>query len=316
MTCSLCGNSEFEIVSERDAKSGGDLLVGMCVRCGLVQQTNIPTELDLSFYYSHSYREDYKGTLVPKPKHIFRSANAAVDRLDFLAGAGVEAGRLLDIGSGSGEFVYLANRSGFEAKGIEPNRGYVEYSSSEYECEYSCGFLDAARGEYDVVTAFHVLEHLPDPVRAFEKLHDLLSRKGVLIVEVPWLEAKDASPHNIFFGAHVYYFTADTLKACASQFFSIANIDTTVNLRAVFKPRPESVEFQIPAAESVEQVKRRLREKGWLEYVTAGGGAIRPLQKLQRAVRESAVRGMSGKEITDMVYETRSSDSEARGFVH
>ena len=184
MQCVLCENDDFEIVSTSDSKSSDSLIVSLCKKCGLIQQTPIPTSDALKIYYSHNYRVEYKQTYTPKPKHIFRAAKAAMQRINFLAESKIHTGNILDIGAGGGEFTYLSQKTGFESQGIEPNVGYSEYAKKEYDCDIRQGELDDVEGKYDVITIFHVLEHLPSPIKAFERLHHLLQEDGILFVEV------------------------------------------------------------------------------------------------------------------------------------
>src|SRR3954468_2185384 len=99
MKCALCGAEDlFDEVSHKDAKSNERLLVSMCKKCGLVQQTPIPSSDELKIYYSHNYRKDYKKTYAPRPEHIYRAGRTAIPRIDFLGSAGISGGKLLDIG--------------------------------------------------------------------------------------------------------------------------------------------------------------------------------------------------------------------------
>jgi len=84
MSCILCDQSNFKTVSTKDAKSSDFLNVSICQSCGMVQQDPIPTEAELKAYYSTEYRQDYKNTYTPKPKHIFRAGNLALERIKFL----------------------------------------------------------------------------------------------------------------------------------------------------------------------------------------------------------------------------------------
>lgn len=92
--------------------------------------SKIPFQLKQSFkaYYSTEYRQDYKNTYTPKPKHVFRAGNLALKRIKFLQNSGVSKGRLLDLGAGGGEFTYLSGQMGFESEGMEPNIGYSTYA--------------------------------------------------------------------------------------------------------------------------------------------------------------------------------------------
>jgi 2-polyprenyl-3-methyl-5-hydroxy-6-metoxy-1,4-benzoquinol methylase len=302
MQCALCENDNFEIISTSDAKSSEKLEVSLCKICGLVQQTPIPSSDELKIYYSHNYRVEYKQTYTPKPKHIFRAAKAAMKRINFLSESKISTGKLLDIGAGGGEFTYLSQKVGFVSQGIEPNMGYSEYAKNEYDCDIRQGELGDIEGKYDVITIFHVLEHLSSPIKAFERLHRLLEEQGNLLVEVPWIETNDASPHNIYFKAHIFYFSVDTLISCASQFFEVVKVDTTSNLKILFRAKKHPTSLVLPSSSSVDSLRTRINEKGWVEYLFNGRGCLKPFRKLIKIFSENRVKKNSGKQIIDMVF--------------
>ncbi len=299
MKCALCRSSTLEDLCNADSKSGEDLRVSMCQECGLIQQNPIPTVEELKEYYSHNYRIDYKDSYTPKNKHIYRAGKIALQRLEFMKKEGIQGGRLLDIGAGGGEFVYLSDKMGFCSQGIDPNIGYSEYAKSEYNCKLNTGELYSVQGKYEIVTLYHVLEHLPCPLFAFEKLYHLLSPQGTLAVEVPWIESNDASPNNIFFKAHIYYFGIDSLIACASKYFDVLKVDTKHNLSILFKAKENISETTYPGKESVSKLRNRLKSKGWIEYLTKGRGLQKPLKSLIRKFEESQVNNHQPKEILD-----------------
>lgn len=302
MQCVLCGKEDFEIVSTNDSKSSDTLIVSLCKKCGLIQQTPIPTSDALKIYYSHNYRVEYKKTYTPKPKHIYRAAKTAMQRINFLSEAKISTGNILDIGAGGGEFTCLSQKMGFKSQGIEPNMGYSEYAKNEYDCDICQGELEDIEGQYDVITIFHVLEHLPSPIRALERLHHLLKEDGILFVEVPWIETNDASPHNIFFKAHIFYFSIDTLISCSSQYFDVVKVDTTSNLKILFRAKKSLTPLALPGSSSVDAIRVRIKEKGWVEYLLKGKGLLKPIRKVVRSLAESKVKKLSGKQIIDIVF--------------
>ncbi len=300
MSCALCDSDNLDLISTKDAKSNVPLNVVFCSHCGLVQQETIPTQEELRQYYSHEYRVEYKSTCSPKSKHVFRAAASALKRLAFLNSMeSVSFGKLLDVGAGGGEFVYLAGRAGYDAEGIEPNVGYSDYAREEYGCRIEQGELYQITGQYDVITMFHVMEHLPSPLAAFQRAFESLNENGLFFVEVPWIESNDASPNNIFFKAHLFYFAVATLAACASQWFDVERVDTTSNLRVLFRRKLTPGELQLPDEQQVRAIRARLDAKGWGEYLVQGGGIWGPLRKTARAIAESSVRNQSGRRILD-----------------
>ena len=98
-------------------------------------------------------------------------------------------GCLLDIGAGKGEFIRAAIRSGFEARGIEPSVNFAAYASDELKLPVRQGYLDKPGlfdvEKFDVVTLFHVLEHVHQPHELIALLRTYMKEDGLLLIEVP-----------------------------------------------------------------------------------------------------------------------------------
>ncbi len=298
-SCLLCQHNEFKIISKVDSKSSAKLLIGLCEHCGLIQQILPPTNDELTDYYSQNYRVDYKQSYSPKPKHVYRASKTAKKRINFLHESNITFGSLLDVGAGGGEFTYLAQKNGFKSTGIEPNIGYSKYAKNEYNCNIITSGLDDITGKYDLITIFHVLEHLSNPIKSLEKLYSLLKEDGVLFVEVPSIETNDASPHSIFFKAHLFYFSEATLISVASQYFDVIKVDTSSNLKILFRVKKIASKLELPLSLSIEVTKKRMIKKGWLEYLFKGNGLIKPLKKIVQLFKENKIKNLSGKQIVD-----------------
>ncbi len=301
--CKLCFNdlNSFKLI--KDAKSREKLEIAFCECCGFVQQNSIPNDDDLKIYYSHTYRQDYKKTYQPKLKHVYRAGRGAIDRLEMLLRhiENSNSLKLLDIGAGGGEFVYLACRTGFRATGVEPNLGYSEYAREEYGVEVSTSTIDELPNDSaDVVTLFHVLEHLAKPEETMKRIYEILNPNGYLFIEVPNILQNDASPHNIFFKAHLYYYSVDTLTAAASKYFEVLVINDEGNIRAIFKKRNRSLlEILLPDAASVEKAKQRLDQKGWVEYLFAGGGMYKAFKRVKQLFFEKNLNYPTARAVLD-----------------
>ena len=305
-TCRLCAGKDARTISATDAKAGGPLPIAFCVGCGLVRQAELPDAEELRIYYAHTYRQDYKGVHTPKPKHVRRAGMAALSRLSFLRAAGAlrPGARLLDIGAGGGEFVYMAGRAGLAAEGIEPNVGYSEFAQTEYGARIRTMRIDdLAQASAEIVTMFHVLEHLVDPLAVFQRIHEVLEPQGSLFVEVPNILQADASPHNIWFKAHLYYYSRHTLHAAASRWFEPVVTHDTGNLRVLLRRRAVPLDAPLlPQATDVALGWQRLQQKGWSEYLFAGGGLAKPWRRVRRMLAERRVAGQAPRMVLDALF--------------
>ncbi len=312
--CDLCQSVDFINLVEKDAKNKSQLNILHCIQCGLIQQRDVPSNAELKTYYAHNYRQDYKSTYSPKPKYVYRAGLAALDRIKFLeTHLGVGHQTLLDIGAGGGEFVYMAKKRGLDAKGIEPNIGYSEFSKEQYGVEVQTAMLsDLEDSSADILTMFHVFEHMANPQDVMRKLHRCVKDNGYLFIEVPNILQADASPHNIYFKAHLFYYSKFTLKSSASQYFDLVRTEDSGNLKMLFKKKSvPSLNVSLPSAEEVQATKRRMQKKGWLEYLLIGGGALKPFRRVEKMIFEAFVKNSSPRKILDDLYEKRHEHSKA-----
>jgi SAM-dependent methyltransferase len=102
--------------------------------------------------------------------------------------------RLLDVGAGRGRFVASARRAGYQATGLEPSlRGVRAAAAGGIELAHAgIEQAEVAPGSLDVVSLWHVLEHLGDPAAALRQVAGWLGPTGVLLVGVPNLDSLQA----------------------------------------------------------------------------------------------------------------------------
>ena len=291
--CELCGNRHVELVATRD-RDASPLPVVMCPHCGLVWNDPRPSAEALEAYYREEYRLDYKGTVEPKPKHTLRATRVAIDRCRRLRSELTPGQPVLDLGAGGGEVVYVLQRLGFDARGLEPNEGYARFARERLGVPVNSGRWQQASippGSLSAVTLFHVMEHLDRPLEAMRLIRGWLKTGGLLWIEVPNVEAVCQAPSHRFHRAHLYNFNEATLMALGRR----AGLDAVRaftssdggNLTAVFRNSggPAAEPAGIPG--NADRIRQILLRHTLLRHCLSAAPFVRPLRKLGQRITET-----------------------------
>jgi len=120
-------------------------------------------------------------------------------------------GSVLDIGAGTGDFLRMARKRGWEINGVEPNH-MARGLASEKQVILMPKMKDVQDGSYDAITLWHTLEHIPDIDRQIKAMLDCLKENGIIIVAVPNFKSKDAKYYKEFWAAydvprHLWHFS-------------------------------------------------------------------------------------------------------------
>jgi len=284
--CNLCGASDVEVIGDRD-RDGHPLRTTICRRCGLVWSNPRPAEEEVRRYYSSEYRLDYKGHSTPSPRHVARSGRGALNRYRALAPYLKRGDRILDAGAGGGEVVYVLRKLGFDASGLEPDEQYARHAREALGVPVATGFVqDTAfpAGSFDVVTMYHALEHVEDPSAILSRLRDWMVEQGVLIIEVPNVEAVCIAPGHRFHFAHFYNFSRNALEALGRK-AGFEPVRTTTssdggNLTTVFRAvsRPQVPRFD---AGNGDRVARVVKGHTSLKYYCSASPYAGPVNRLR-----------------------------------
>jgi SAM-dependent methyltransferase len=155
-----------------------------CSRCGFAFREDLEDAEVHAVYEGGKYErmrgEEYLRNLDARRRH-------ARVRLAALAPF-VRTGRLLDVGAAGGAFVSEAARSGFTAQGVEPTPAFAALARDHLGADVRTGTVEAAAfqdGSFDVVTLWHVLEHIPHPGGELARLRAALRPGGLIGIEVP-----------------------------------------------------------------------------------------------------------------------------------
>lgn len=309
-------------MSTRDGKTGKPLLTLACGNCGLGRIDPLPTEKELSDWYTSQYRQQYKGAEKPALRHVLRAGRNALERWqwvcahsDVLARVGTHPNRRsLDIGASSGEFVALMQHVGFIASGIEPHQGYAAYAREVMQLNIHTGTLleelqKIENSSQDLITMFHVLEHLAEPVKALRHIGEKLAPDGVLYIEVP-NGTRPGSPHYLFFRAHTLYFTGPTLRRMihtAGLNVVSHSLDDAGNLSIVASrgSLASANENSMSALADVHGLPQAQSKRRWLPYLWQQLREGQPARKWKKRKEEktTAATYESGPLLLDALYQ-------------
>jgi len=211
--CVLCGSREALPLSRHDRRLK-HLTTVICAGCGLIRTDPMPTEAELADYYRHHYRADYQlvGSKPPR-RHLVRTRAEAARRVALL---GLPAGaRVLDYGSGSGEFLEAGQAAGWRMEGVEPGEAYSTHARALGVTVHPA--LPPGAGPFDAVTAHHVFEHLRDPLAVLRDLVAALAPGGVVYLSVPDMGPNRRPAFDRLHFAHVHGFVPETLDLLAAR---------------------------------------------------------------------------------------------------
>jgi 2-polyprenyl-3-methyl-5-hydroxy-6-metoxy-1,4-benzoquinol methylase len=128
--------------------------------------------------------------------------------------------KVLDFGCGTGEFLVSCKKAGWNASGFEPNA--VAKQKAEKKGINVLGEIPK-EDSFDVITLWHVIEHIQDVNQVLNQLFNALKKDGILIIAVPEYKSYDAAYYKRFWAAydvprHLYHFNESSLIHCISAF--------------------------------------------------------------------------------------------------
>jgi 2-polyprenyl-3-methyl-5-hydroxy-6-metoxy-1,4-benzoquinol methylase len=163
-------------------------------------------------YISHT---DSKRSLFEKAYHFVKGI-ALKNKLNLINSLQPQKGHILDIGAGTGDFLLVAKNNGWQTVGIEPSEKAIAIAIKK-----GIAFVDQTKNleshSFDVITMWHVLEHVPDLDFQIKELKRLLKPNGTLIVAVPNFKSFDANHYGKFWAAydvpiHFWHFSKTAIK--------------------------------------------------------------------------------------------------------
>jgi 2-polyprenyl-3-methyl-5-hydroxy-6-metoxy-1,4-benzoquinol methylase len=187
-------------------------------KSGLLVTSPRPEDKDLGhFYESEDYisHTDAKASFTEKLYQIVRKYTLK-RKLRLIDSFQQEEKSLLDIGCGTGDFLHYCKQHGWKVDGVEPNSKAKKITEEKVGLHLK-GRIEEINAQYDVITMWHVLEHVPNLLEYIAKLKLLLKENGVLIVAVPNHKSYDATYYKEWWAAydvprHLWHFSKKSIS--------------------------------------------------------------------------------------------------------
>ncbi|MCF7559578.1 class I SAM-dependent methyltransferase [Sabulilitoribacter multivorans] len=188
---------------------------------GFLETTPQPPSEKLPEYYeSEDYisHTDSKRNLFEKAYHLVRSISLK-KKLKLINSFSSESKKLLDVGCGTGDFLQTALQNNWTVSGIEPNDQARDIANKKTNNSvFETGqLLKFEESSFDVITLWHVLEHLPKLEEQIATFKKLLKKQGILIIAVPNYRSFDAKYYKNFWAAydvprHLWHFNKTSIS--------------------------------------------------------------------------------------------------------
>jgi 2-polyprenyl-3-methyl-5-hydroxy-6-metoxy-1,4-benzoquinol methylase len=194
---------------------------------GFLETQPKPSLEDLPRYYeSEDYisHTDTKRNLFEKVYHLVRriALNQKIKRINSHVS---NSKQLLDFGCGTGDFLEAAKHNQWQVTGIEPNpqARAIANQKTNNAVFGSKDFETLKANSFDVITLWHVLEHVPNLEEKLKNFKTLLKPNGVLIIAVPNYKSYDANYYKSFWAAydvprHLWHFNKTSIFKLVSKF--------------------------------------------------------------------------------------------------
>lgn len=323
-SCICCGKTNRILIS-KIGRNRENLDTVICPGCGLIHSLPIPSKQELEFFYKDTYRTIYKSAFKPKLKHTIRYASSSIYHFKRMLNYidSTKHQNFLDIGSGSGEILYFAKKSGFIVIGVEPNKGYASYCREELNLPIINETYERANlknNGYDIIHINEVLEHMRDPIKTLKDVFSFLRPGGIAFINVPDIELEFHAPNTRFHYAHIFNFNHITIKSIIEKCgFEILNSDDNSTSIIARKNKLKNNNSIINIHKNFDHIYEKLVNNKKLPHYTSFTPYWRLIKKIFLYPKE-IIQGKffykDSKSILDSVYKKGKADPLVRFFMY
>jgi 2-polyprenyl-3-methyl-5-hydroxy-6-metoxy-1,4-benzoquinol methylase len=218
--CPICSSASFtKFLSAKDHTTTGEQFeIVKCAKCDFTL-TNARPDINAigKYYQSEKYISHTGGS-----KSLFDKVYVLARKITLgwklkLINKYKPTSTILDYGCGTGEFLHHLKSHGWIATGVEPSKSARQKATSLLKTSVFES-IDKIKGkQFDIITLWHVLEHIHDLNEKLLSIKSLLKQDGIIFIAVPNHEAPDAKKYGAYWAGydvprHLWHFSKDSMK--------------------------------------------------------------------------------------------------------
>jgi len=228
--CPICKSKNIKsFLALKDYfKTQEDFDIWECTDCSFLFTHQLADESEIGPYYKseeyYSHSDKKKGFIARLyqigRKYMLRKKYRAIQHQTKTTGK-----KLLDIGSGTGHFIHYVKEKMWDVEGVEMDNDAREYSIKEFSLNVrdNNAFFSDKFEQKDVISLWHVLEHLYNPQKYIERILELLKKDGLLAIALPNANSWDARHYKKHWGAydvprHIWHFTPTSFRRLIADY--------------------------------------------------------------------------------------------------
>jgi 2-polyprenyl-3-methyl-5-hydroxy-6-metoxy-1,4-benzoquinol methylase len=225
--CPLCksGNILNHQLVKDHAVSKKEFTLCRCGDCELLFTNPRPTEEEIGPYYDFKEYYSHEDQVRSFTQWLYQKIRkSSIQRKVGLIESLVKNGSLLDYGCGTGEFLQEAKKQRWTVRGIEPSEKARTQALGKLPTEVLATLDELPEDDtYDIITLFHVLEHIHSLRKTIKKLVNHLKSNSYVVIAVPNPESADAKHYGSDWAGydvprHLYHFSQKSMTTFQDQF--------------------------------------------------------------------------------------------------
>jgi 2-polyprenyl-3-methyl-5-hydroxy-6-metoxy-1,4-benzoquinol methylase len=223
--CPICAQTSSEVLYRMtypEYRYAGTFILRRCSGCGLLFNSPRLDDGELEKLYSKNYYF-FSRAAASEFKRIAGMYFRTIGQID---GTLLRTKRLIDIGCGRGYFPAVLNGLGWDAHGVEISPDASQFARDYFDLNVFNGtveqFLSTSKGQFSIVTAIDVIEHVSDPDEFIRAAANIVESGGWLIIDTPNAAAANIAADGIFWKGfnpfHIYLFSIKNLTMLLSRY--------------------------------------------------------------------------------------------------